>query len=149
EDPGFLVAADPAALAASLRQSPTITIPGARAYRTAAHLLADPADRLFQLQLHAARLGETTVVRELDALAAGAWPRLVWTREPRQTPHYTLGRHTGAVEAVAVGELEGRPVVVSGGWDQTVRVWDLATGDPVGDPLRGHTSPKFPLVRRI
>ena len=43
------------------------------------------------------------------------------------------------VTAVAVGELDGRPVVVSGGGDATVRVWDLATGDPVGDPLTGHT----------
>ena len=41
--------------------------------------------------------------------------------------------------SVAVGELDGRPVVVSGGADSTVRVWDLATGDPLGDPFTGHT----------
>ena len=29
---------------------------------------------------------------------------------------------------MAVGELDGRPVVVSGGGDSTVRVWDPATG---------------------
>ena len=34
----------------------------------------------------------------------------------------------GGVTAVAVGELGGRPVVVSGGRDSTVRVWDLTTG---------------------
>jgi WD40 repeat protein len=38
------------------------------------------------------------------------------------------------VNAVAVTELEGRPIVISGG-DDGVRVWDLATGAPVGDPL--------------
>ena len=29
--------------------------------------------------------------------------------------------------------------MVSGSDDRTVRVWDLATGNPVGDPLTGHT----------
>ena len=29
---------------------------------------------------------------------------------------------------MAVGELDGRPVVVSGAEDSTVRAWDLATG---------------------
>jgi WD40 repeat protein len=139
DDPGFLVAADPATLTASLRQFPQLTSPGARTYRMAAHLLADRADRLFQLQLHAARLGETTLERQLAVLAVRSRPRLAWTQEPRHTPHYTLGRHTGPVTAVAVGELDGRPVVVSGGGDSTVRVWDLGTGNPVGAPFTGHT----------
>ena len=30
-------------------------------------------------------------------------------------------------------------MIVSGG-DKTVRVWDLATGAPTGQPLTGHTS---------
>ena len=36
--------------------------------------------------------------------------------------------HTAGVTAVAVGELAGRPVAVSGSKDGTVRVWDLAKG---------------------
>jgi WD40 repeat protein len=35
---------------------------------------------------------------------------------------------------VACTEVDGRPVAVTGGYDGTVRVWDLATGQPVGDP---------------
>ena len=41
--------------------------------------------------------------------------------------------------AVAVGEVDGTPVAVSGGLDGTVRVWDLRTGTARGAPLRGHT----------
>ena len=40
--------------------------------------------------------------------------------------------------AVAAAELDGRPVVISGSDDRTVRVWDLATGAPVGGPFTGH-----------
>ena len=38
--------------------------------------------------------------------------------------------------AVATTQLDGRSVVVSGSGDGTVRVWDLATGQPLGLPLR-------------
>jgi WD40 repeat protein len=43
----------------------------------------------------------------------------------------------GDIRGGAVAELDGRPVVVSGGVDKTVRIWDLATGSPVGDPFAG------------
>jgi WD40 repeat protein len=36
--------------------------------------------------------------------------------------------HTGGVTAVAVGQLEGRTIIVSGSSDQTVRVWNPANG---------------------
>jgi WD40 repeat protein len=42
------------------------------------------------------------------------------------------------VEAVACTTLNGRTVAVTAGWDGTVRVWDLSTGQQVGDPLTGH-----------
>lgn len=48
--------------------------------------------------------------------------------------------------AVAVGELDGRPVVVSGSEDRTVRVWDLASGAPVGRPFTGHTGPVYAVA---
>ena len=48
--------------------------------------------------------------------------------------------HTGRVPAVAVGRAGDREVIVSGGNDQTVRIWDAVTGQPAGPPLIGHTS---------
>jgi WD40 repeat protein len=41
--------------------------------------------------------------------------------------------HTRPVNAVALGQVEGRAVVVSGGNDHTVRVWDAATGTPISE----------------
>jgi WD40 repeat protein len=48
-----------------------------------------------------------------------------------------LRGHKRGVNSIALGTLEGRPVIVSGGDDRTVRVWDLATGAPRGAPLCG------------
>ena len=42
---------------------------------------------------------------------------------------------------MAAGALpDGTPVIISGGSDGTVRVWRIADGTPVGEPLTGHDS---------
>jgi WD40 repeat protein len=47
---------------------------------------------------------------------------------------------TGAVKCVAFGPGTGPALLLAAGSDdQTVRVWDLATGKPAGPPLTGHT----------
>ncbi|GAA2842290.1 hypothetical protein GCM10020220_034130 [Nonomuraea rubra] len=33
---------------------------------------------------------------------------------------------------------DGTPVIVSGAYDRTVRIWDLNTGKALGKPLKGH-----------
>ena len=52
----------------------------------------------------------------------------------------TLSAHTDTVNAVAFGVVEGRAVLASASYDTTVRLWDPATGQPIGEPLTGHTS---------
>jgi WD40 repeat protein len=50
-----------------------------------------------------------------------------------------LTGHRGAVHAVGSARLpDGRAVLVTGGAERTVRVWDAATGGRLAGPLRGH-----------
>jgi WD40 repeat protein/serine/threonine protein kinase len=73
---------------------------------------------------------------------------LVWANLPgtgtdplRPTVEHTLTGHTNWVFGVATAQLNGRTVVISGSADDTMRVWDLTTGTPVGSPFTGHTGP--------
>jgi WD40 repeat protein len=45
--------------------------------------------------------------------------------------------HTDGVESVAYSP-DGQHII-SGSYDNTIRIWDAETGAPVGDPLVGHT----------
>ncbi|MET7473570.1 WD40 repeat domain-containing protein [Streptomyces sp. NPDC005648] len=48
-------------------------------------------------------------------------------------------RQDGAAGALALEVIEGRAVVLTGRGAETVRLWDLATGEPAGPPLTGLT----------
>ena len=147
EDPLYLITVDPARLAPHLdaaRSAParaTVAV-----YRQSAHLLAplDQPMRASQLELTAHRLGcRSLAARIADAAADRPW-QTRWSHGRRATDQQVLPGHTGTVwggvHAVAVGALpDGTPVIVSGGWDGTVRVWRLADGTRVGEPLTGHT----------
>jgi WD40 repeat protein len=61
-------------------------------------------------------------------LASGAWVGGLHL--------YPFTGYTNWVRAVAVGELDGRPVVLCGGDDRSVRVWDLARRRTVRHLLR-------------
>jgi WD40 repeat protein len=54
-----------------------------------------------------------------------------------------LTGHANDTMGVATAEVDGRPVAVTvGGWDRTVRLWDLTddfTHRRIGDPLTGHS----------
>ncbi|MES4891781.1 caspase family protein [Streptomyces sp. NPDC096012] len=71
-------------------------------------------------------------VRELSAGAAtGRWN----ANEPAER----FVGHADIVSAVATSAAPHGGVAVSGSHDCTLRVWDLATGTPVGGELVGHT----------
>jgi WD40 repeat protein len=50
---------------------------------------------------------------------------------PRRRPQKAIAERT-------VGTLDGRAVIVSGGSDGTIQLWDLASGAQRGKPLHGH-----------
>lgn len=54
--------------------------------------------------------------------------------------------HQYVVNSIALGTLEGRIVVISGGEDGTLRIWDLASHAQREDPLRGHDQAVFSVV---
>src|SRR5258705_107003 len=55
------------------------------------------------------------------------------------TPNQQLTGHTGSVRSVAIGRVGDRDGIVSGGDDDTRRIWDPHTAQPAGAPLTGHT----------
>ena len=80
----------------------------------------------------------------LSALAcaalAAAWLSGALALSKASAAKDPLTGHTAEVNAVAIGWLGKRAVVVSGSSDHTIRIWDAATGAPVGQPLTGHTA---------
>ncbi|WP_157862255.1 WD40 repeat domain-containing protein [Wenjunlia vitaminophila] len=46
--------------------------------------------------------------------------------------------HPRSVNALAVAAVDGRPVLLSGGYDCVLRMWDLRTDEPIGEPAVGH-----------
>ena len=142
KDPLYLLTADPARLVPYLDAARSAPAGAAAAvYRQSAHLLArlDRPMRASQLELTAHHLG----YGGLAARIAGAAPdrpwQTRWSHGRRATGHQVLTGHDREVSGVAVGALpDGTPVIISGGRDGTIRVWRLADGTPLGEPLRGH-----------
>ena len=75
-------------------------------------------------------------------ILSGGQDRLILGHTPSNTaaPALTLVGHTGNVCTLAttVDAATGHPLLVSGSWDMTARVWDLATAQTLRT-LGGHT----------
>lgn len=147
-NPGLLVAAEPGRAGDLLERARD---PEARfvaaVYRTSVdvHRALGAACRRQVLALDAARLGDRELaasfaVAELPGEAPAAWT-VDWASGPDHRLLRTLVGHSGPVTAVATAVVDGRPVAVSGSRDTTVRIWDMATGVPLHDPVTGPTDP--------
>jgi WD40 repeat protein len=147
DDPRYLITVDPARLVPHLdaaRSTPARAI--AAVYRQSAHLLAPRGrpGRASQLELTARQFGYRALADRIAGVALDRPWQTRWSHSRRATDHQVLTGHNGPVQAVAAGALpDGTPVIISGGGrgDQRVRVWRLADGTRVGEPLRGHYLP--------
>ena len=141
EDPGYLIAADPSRLLLYLS---SLTAPGAcqarLVYRHAFDALrgSPPAERASYLEMAARQAGAGDFADQLAQRTSTRPWSARWARWQPAAEHFIAGRHDGGVWAVAFGELEGRAIALSGGYDRTLRIWDLASGAQRGDPLTGH-----------
>ena len=135
DDSGFQLAADVPRL---LRALPAANDPRVRdaklAFQHVAHHLTDASlgERAAYLELAARQNGALALADRIAKRQPDRPWSTLWAHWQTESGHFTAGRHDDLVKAVAVGELDGRPVIVSGGDDGTVRVWDLAGGSPIG-----------------
>ena len=129
EDPVYLAAADADQL---LRVLPAATSSSAKLLlqRVGSRLPGRPAaERAAVLELGARQLGDRRIADRLAELPPGGRPWSVrWAHQHPVGQDRILGWHDGPVRAVAVGQRDGREVVVSGGADGMIRIWDLRAG---------------------
>src|SRR5207253_1906591 len=99
----------------------------------------DRSARASQLELAAHRLGCHGLAARIADIAPDRPWQTRWSHGRRATGHQVLPGHEGQVGAVAAGALpDGTPGIISGSGDGTVRVWRMADGPPLGEPLAGH-----------
>ncbi|MFD7785204.1 caspase family protein [Streptomyces nojiriensis] len=150
-DSEYLVHAEPRGLTPYLHRAHADTARLAAAvYRTSLHLHRDatPQQRRQTLALDAARAGAPDLHGSFTSrIPPGDWAP-VWATGStfNSALRDTLTGHSGIIFAVACTELDGRPTAVTGDSSWTVRVWDLATGQAIGQPLTGHTGSIFAVA---
>ena len=127
-DPGFLLQRDP--------EIPLTTLDGqyGDVYRASLDLsVLPPKVNRAALALNAVRAGITDLA---DRIA-----RVPGEPAPAWCPRWVRGKPDAGPRLVI-----RIPIVVTGGQDGTVRVWDLATRQQIGDPMTGHQGRVSPSV---
>ncbi|MDX3231863.1 AAA family ATPase [Streptomyces sp. ME19-01-6] len=132
-DPGFLLVAGPDAVLA--QRGGLHTADGRHALAAFELSLHDwtpnaRSQNLTRLAANAARLGSDALVAACRRRADGEWPIRWASWGGRQ--HLKLVGGDDVVDSVVLGLVGPRPVVVSGCFDGTVRIWDAVSGARLG-----------------
>ncbi|KAK4580204.1 hypothetical protein LTR86_000407 [Recurvomyces mirabilis] len=76
-----------------------------------------------------------------NALYSGCWDKHIYhspLAEPIVSSRIKLSGQTDFIKCVLTTTLDGKPVLLSGGADAVIIIWDLSTGKPL-HKLKGHT----------
>ena len=149
--PEFLVHADPDGLAPHLHAARSWPAQlSAAVYRSSfgLHRGTTPEHRRQVLALDAARYNDTPLCQALTSRAQHQTWIPTYASGSSVTPalRYTLTGHSQPVTAVACTTLSRRYVAVTGSADGTVRLWDLTSGQSLGQPVAGNGATVTSLV---
>jgi hypothetical protein len=124
-DDRFLLTADPDRL---LRVLPAATRPAgqqtADVYHIVLHQLRGRPlpEAAAYLQLAARQYGADDLAERVGRLDLDLPWSVAWAHYAPVHPHLTLGTHPRGVDAIAVAQLHGRPIAITGSYDGTVPV---------------------------
>ncbi|NUP50105.1 MAG: hypothetical protein HOW97_22750 [Catenulispora sp.] len=141
-EPGFLLASEQLAVIGALPAVQSAEARTARnAYEQVAHRLDGQSplgDRASYLQLSARRCGADRLADRINGLGVPLRWSVPWAWWSPTGVHRQLRGHSWGVSAVAVGEVDGRAVALTGSYDGTARMWDLSTQRQLGPALGGY-----------
>jgi WD40 repeat protein len=154
--PLYVVAAEPDRLLHELisdrRNLPRELVNVLHVYQSVIHHLRNASleERTSYLVMVARQSGFDAFANQIERLALPRAFSVPWAKWQFAATHRVLSGHEGDVKTIAVATIDDYAVVVSGGDDRTVRIWDLVSGRPFCQPLRGHEKGiKFVAVTKI
>jgi WD40 repeat protein len=97
-----------------------------------------PSTRLSYLQLTSRQQADNLLAMHLSNTCLEPPWRIPWAHWSRVQPHQVLWRTVSSVKCIALADLSGRSILISGTLDGTLSVFDLTTGRALYEPLHAH-----------